>query len=173
MYFRLPSQHFPIDVRVTSAVYQRQLPCSSLFSCVLLRFSSRASVNFGIFPLLKCNKYIMARPPRWQLQSAAERDSSKKKRNFPPGTHQHRLGELSFGGVQGSLQPRWRRQVWSNVFVCLSFKINVSLEDWQNCHTVTLFPYFCFLLEIRCLTWDVYCYFVESGCNETYALLCL
>lgn len=68
------------------------------------------------------------------------------KRNFPQDTSD---SVNCLWGVQ-----RWRRQVWSNVFVCLSFKINVSLEDWQNCHAVTLFPYFCFLLQIWCLTWE-------------------
>lgn len=75
------------------------------------------------------------------------------KRNFPQDTSAQTRWTV-FWGVQGSLQRCWRRQVWSNVFVCLSFKINVSLEDWQNCHAVTLFPYFCFLLQIWCLTWE-------------------
>lgn len=84
MYFRLPSQHFPIDVGVTSAVYQRQLPCSLPFSCVLLRFSSQASVNFGIFPLLKCTNISWC-DPHADNYSLLRRGTVAKKEFSPQG----------------------------------------------------------------------------------------
>lgn len=54
---------------------------------------------------------------RWQLQSARERDSSKKE--FPSG-HISTDSVNCLLGCAGSLQQHWRRQLWGNVCLCLS-----------------------------------------------------
>lgn len=78
----------------------------NLHLCILLLSSPpHYPIYFSISPLrrlliMECfhcrSTHIYHRmTPCWQLQSAAKRDSSKKE--FPPRTHQYRLGELPFG----------------------------------------------------------------------------
>lgn len=85
---------------------RRNFKSVNLHLCILLLSSPpHYPIYFSVSPLrrlliMECfhcrsTQIYHRMTPCWQLQSAAKRDSSKKE--FPPRTHQHRLGELPFG----------------------------------------------------------------------------
>lgn len=106
------------------------------YSYLTAEFATLVHV-FTILEFFHCRKaqiyHHMTR--RWQLQSAAERDSSRKEFSPQDRSVQTLWTDTVFWGV---------RQVCSSagggssevMFVSVSlFKINLSLEHWRTCHT--------------------------------------